>query len=128
MMSNLASRGAMDMGTKIMPVSDLRRRTSDVIAAARDGGAIYITQFGRPVVVMVDYKRYERMIAQLEDHSDHTSLEAVVAEPPPPYLIQAQRYPTVANPVSSLDAWVDLLPEGYDGDALADTEELYDKV
>jgi prevent-host-death family protein len=128
MMSNSASRNEMDMSTKIMPVSDLRRRTSDVIAAARDGGAIYITQFGRPVVVMVDYKRYEHMIAQLADRPNHTSLEAAIAEPPYPYLIQTQRYPTVANPVSSLDAWVELLPKGYDGDALADTEELYDEV
>ena len=114
------------MGTRIMPVSDLRRRTSDVIAAARDEGAIYITQFGRPVVVMVDYKRYEHMITQLEEHSNQTSLEMAVAEPPRPY--RTQRYPTVAKPISSLDAWVDLLPEGYDGDALADTEALYDEV
>jgi hypothetical protein len=41
----------------------------------------------------------------------------------PPY-----RYPTVSVPPSSLDAWMDLVPEGYDGDALADTEALYDEV
>jgi prevent-host-death family protein len=114
------------MGTKIMPVSDLRRRTSDVIAAAQDGGAIYITQFGRPVVVMVEYERYEQMIAQLADRSNQTISETAVAEPSRPY--RTQRYPTVANPISSLDAWVDLLPEGYDGDAVTDTEALYDAV
>ena len=114
------------MGTKIMPVSDLRRRTSDVIAAARDGGAIYITQFGRPVVVMVEYERYERMITELERSSKQTSPEMAVTEPSRSY--RTQRYPTVANPISSLDAWVDLLPEGYDGDAVADTEALYDDV
>ncbi len=38
------------------------------------------------------------------------------------------RYPTVPVPASSLDSWLDLLPEGYDGDALADTEALYDEV
>jgi hypothetical protein len=38
------------------------------------------------------------------------------------------RYPTVDNPASSLSAWLDLIPEGYDGDALADTEALYDEV
>ncbi len=37
-------------------------------------------------------------------------------------------YPTVENPASSLSAWLDLVPEGYDGDALADTEVLYDEV
>ena len=41
----------------------------------------------------------------------------------PPYI-----YPSVAVPPSSIDAWLDLLPEGYEGDALADTEALYDEV
>ncbi len=40
-----------------------------------------------------------------------------------PYL-----YPTVPVPASSIAQWVNLLPEGYDGDALADTEALYDEV
>lgn len=38
------------------------------------------------------------------------------------------RYPTVENPASSLNAWLALLPEGPGGDALADTEALYDEV
>jgi hypothetical protein len=38
------------------------------------------------------------------------------------------RYPTVKNPASSLSAWLNLLPEGCEGDALADTEALYDDV
>jgi hypothetical protein len=37
-------------------------------------------------------------------------------------------YPTVTTPPSSLDGWLDLVPEGYEGDALADTESLYDEV
>lgn len=41
----------------------------------------------------------------------------------PPYL-----YPTVENPASSLSAWLDLIPDGCGGDALADTEALYDEV
>ena len=36
-------------------------------------------------------------------------------------------YPTVENPASSLNAWLDLVPEGYEGDALADTEAMYDE-
>ena len=36
------------------------------------------------------------------------------------------RYPTVEDQASSLSAWLDLIPKGYDGDALADTEALYD--
>ena len=46
-----------------------------------------------------------------------------VREAPPPYV-----YPTVAVPPSSLDGWLDLVPEGYEGDALADTEALYDEA
>jgi hypothetical protein len=38
------------------------------------------------------------------------------------------RYPTVLAPASGLAAWTALLPEGYAGDALADTEALYDEV
>jgi prevent-host-death family protein len=54
------------MYTKIMPVSDLRRKTSDVIDTVREGGdAVYITQHGRPVVVLMDYARYEELLAQL---------------------------------------------------------------
>lgn len=37
-------------------------------------------------------------------------------------------YPTVDNPASSLKLWLDLVPNGYDGDALQDTEALYDEV
>jgi len=41
----------------------------------------------------------------------------------PPY-----RYPTISLPASSLDAWLNLTETGYPGDALADTEALYDEV
>jgi hypothetical protein len=37
-------------------------------------------------------------------------------------------YPTVDNPASSLKLWLDLVPAGYEGDALRDTEALYDEV
>jgi hypothetical protein len=74
----------------------------------------------------VDYEHYERLVAQLEEISDRTSLQAAAAgrsRPSP-----AQRHPTVEPPASSLNAWKDLLPEGCGGDALADTEALCDEV
>ena len=37
-------------------------------------------------------------------------------------------YPTVPVPASSLGKWLTLLDRGYEGDALADTEALYDDV
>ena len=75
-----------NMTTKIVPVSDLRRRTSDVIKAVQEGGqVVYVTQHGRPAVVVVDYEDYEALIAQLEDLSDLASLEAAVDEAVRPY-------------------------------------------
>ena len=66
------------MAVKIMPVSDLRRKTSDVIQAVQEGGdAVYITQHGRPIVVILEYARYERMLRQLQS--------AAVPEPPGSY-------------------------------------------
>lgn len=70
------------MGTKIMPVSDLRRQTSKVIQTLiREKEAVYITQHGRPAAVLVDYEEYEAMLAQLEDLADLAALEAAVDEP-----------------------------------------------
>ena len=74
------------MAPKIVPVSDLRRRTSDVIKAVKDRGqVVYVTQHGRPAVVVVDYEDYEALMAQLEDLSDLASLQAAVDEPVRPY-------------------------------------------
>lgn len=73
------------MATKIVPVSDLRRKTSDIVNAVRDGQVVYVTQHGRPAMVMMDYEGYEALMAQLEDLSDLVSLEAAADEPDRPY-------------------------------------------
>jgi len=68
------------MYTKIMPVSDLRRKTSDVIDMVREGSdAVYITQHGRPVVVLLDYARYEKLLGQL-----HAMTEQIKQTTPAP--------------------------------------------
>lgn len=55
------------MATKIMPVSDLRRQTSQVIQSVlHDGDVVYVTQYGRPTVVLVEYEQYEALLAQSE--------------------------------------------------------------
>lgn len=38
------------------------------------------------------------------------------------------RYPTIAAPASTLTIWTRLLPVGYEGNALEDTEALYDEA
>ncbi len=74
------------MAVRIMPVSDLRRKTRDVIEAAQsEEGLVYITQHGRPAVVLMDYERYETLMAQLEDLSDLASLQEAADEPARPY-------------------------------------------
>ena len=52
------------MGVKIMPVSELRRKTSEVIQTAQEEAAVYITQHGRPIAVLVDYAHYEALVQQ----------------------------------------------------------------
>ncbi len=70
------------MTTKILPISDLRRQISQVIREIQeDGDVVYITQHGRPAVVLVDYEQYEALLAQLEDLADLASLEAAAGEP-----------------------------------------------
>ena len=62
---------------KIVPVSDLRRKTSDVINAVREGSEVYITQHGRPIIVLLDIEQYENMLR----HCD----ESAMPEPPDSY-------------------------------------------
>lgn len=56
------------MSTKIMPISDLRRRASRILELlAEEEDVVYITHYGRPVAVMVDYDHYEQLLEQLRD-------------------------------------------------------------
>ena len=70
------------MTTKILPISDLRRQTSKIVRTVREGGdVVYVTQHGRPAIVLVGYEEYEALLAQLEELSDLASLEAAAGEP-----------------------------------------------
>ncbi len=56
------------MTPQIMPVTDLRRDTRAVLQAIQENGVVvYITQHGRPTAVMLDYRQYERLVAQQSD-------------------------------------------------------------
>ncbi|MFZ0545915.1 MAG: type II toxin-antitoxin system Phd/YefM family antitoxin [Candidatus Promineifilaceae bacterium] len=69
------------MSTKIMPVSDLRRQTSQVIQSIlRDGDVVYVTQHGRPTVVVVDYEQYEALLAQQEVSPEKVQYETITFE------------------------------------------------
>lgn len=59
------------MATTIVPVSDLRRNTSQLLRQADEGDEpVYITQHGRPKAVLLSYEAYERLMAHLEDLAD----------------------------------------------------------
>jgi len=82
MIPYVVQKDVSNMTTKILPISDLRKRTSGIIRAIReDGDVVYITQHGRAVAVLVDYEQYETLLAHLEDLSDLASLEAAAEEP-----------------------------------------------
>ena len=81
---------------------------------------VYVTRYGHPVVVLVNYEHYERLKeGSVPGKSD---VEEDQSYPRP-----GARYPTVANEPSSLKDWLNLIPEGCGGDALVDTEALYDE-
>lgn len=59
------------MNTRIMPVTDFRRQTSRVIQSVHDSDeTIYLTQHGRPKVVLIDYSRYEAMMERLTQRDE----------------------------------------------------------
>ncbi len=70
------------MRTKIMPISDLRRQASRILEILQEeGDDVYITHHGRPVAVMVDYERYEDLLAHVAELTHRLREKARVAEP-----------------------------------------------
>ena len=56
------------MSTKIVPISDLRRKAKEVIETVQQQhDTVYVTQHGRPVAVLVDYGQYEQLLDQLQE-------------------------------------------------------------
>jgi prevent-host-death family protein len=95
------------MSTNIIPISDLRRQASDVVKRLRETkDAIYITQHGRPAAVLVDYEKYEALLAQLE--------ELLEKQPPVKYTVAEGKstFSTLADMAEDLG--VDDLAEQHD--------------
>ncbi len=51
---------------RIIPVSDLRKNTSDVLKDLSTGDTVFITQRGRAAAVMVSMKAYENSQHELD--------------------------------------------------------------
>ena len=74
------------MSVKIMPISDLRREASRILEIlGEEEDAVYITHYGRPVAVMVDYDRYEAMQARLQELTKRLAQAQTIAERPIDY-------------------------------------------
>jgi prevent-host-death family protein len=70
------------MSTKIMPISDLRRKASCILELLEEEEeAVYITHYGRPVAVMVDYEHYEQLLAELDALTQRLDRVNATAEP-----------------------------------------------
>ncbi len=61
------------MTTNIVPISDLRREAGKVVRTVREGGAVYITQHGRPAAVLVDFEAYEALLEELNSLKSEAS-------------------------------------------------------
>lgn len=51
---------------KIMPVSDLRQNTRDVLKVISSGDPVFITQRGRTAAVLISMKAYEQSKHELD--------------------------------------------------------------
>jgi len=70
------------MSTKIMPISDLRRKASRVLEILQEEeDDVYITHYGRPVAVLVDYERYEALLERVAELTHRLRQKTGVAEP-----------------------------------------------
>jgi prevent-host-death family protein len=51
---------------RIIPISDLRQKTSEVFKDVNSGNAVFITQRGRAAAVLVSMKSYEELQDELD--------------------------------------------------------------
>ena len=65
-----------------MPIRDLRRKASRILELLdKEEDAVYITHYGRPVAVMVDYEHYEHLLARLRALTQQLDRITATAEP-----------------------------------------------
>jgi len=74
------------MTVTIVPISDLRRKTSRLLQHTDESDEpVYITQYGRPKAVLLGYQAYERLMAQLEDVADLAAIRERADEQARPF-------------------------------------------
>jgi len=74
------------MDTNKISVSELRRTLRAVLDdLGEDVDAVYVTRYGHPVAVMVDYEHYEQLLAQLDALTQRLDRVTATAEPTTDY-------------------------------------------
>ncbi len=70
------------MATKIITVSDLKTSLATVIANLEAHGVpVYVTQHGKPKVVLVSYPEYEALMEKLENLEDILAMKEAMESP-----------------------------------------------
>jgi prevent-host-death family protein len=74
------------MDTNAISVSELRRTLGAVLDdLGEDGHAVYVTRYGQPVAVLVDYEHYEQLLAELDALTQRLDRVNATAEPTTDY-------------------------------------------
>ncbi len=70
------------MATKIVPVSELKANLAGIMAQlATDATPIYVTQYGKPHAVLLNYEEYEALQEKLENLEDALAMQQALASP-----------------------------------------------
>lgn len=70
------------MATRIVPISEVKRHLATCIAElGEQGGALYVTQHGRPAAVLLTFADYEALLQRMEDLEDLSAMKGALAAP-----------------------------------------------
>ncbi|MBZ0168272.1 prevent-host-death family protein [Candidatus Methylomirabilis lanthanidiphila] len=79
---------------EVIPISDLRKRQAEVLAALKKGPAI-LTQHGKGAAVLLSLDAYNRLLEELEDLQD--ALDAFEARRAPGERVSLDAYLTATR-------------------------------
>ncbi|MEX2599439.1 MAG: type II toxin-antitoxin system Phd/YefM family antitoxin [Dehalococcoidia bacterium] len=70
------------MATKIVTVTELKAHLAEIVARMEaEPSPVYVTQHGKPKVVVVKYADYEELLGRLEDLEDALAMHQALAAP-----------------------------------------------
>ena len=74
--------GVVRMPTRIITVSELKARMSNLLAEVEEKGIpLYVTQYGKPKAVITSYDEYETLLKKIEDLEDMLAMKESLEAP-----------------------------------------------